>query len=236
MIYFLILYLKRPNINIETSCPKGYCKVNLFNGNKICPITDNSTLSYDKTYEICSKKYSCPIEMPFALYADGSTNQRNCEPGVACPCLRQNQCPSYIRSAFRFIDGNPNSLGGRMIIEQFSPYSNNNAEVNGNNIITNNQNEFCSISSLLISVSTPGCSNINLNNFSIDATDIINCLQNVPGNPCLSGNLAIITNDSSSIDKTNLNNTVIGCVSSETTCSNNTLPVFDTSYGEILCL
>jgi hypothetical protein len=241
----LINYLKAPTNLSEKFCETGKCKVNLFNGSKICPGSDSGNLSYDEGYEVCSEKYSCPPEVPYSLNPDGSSNNSGrCQGNFPCPCSRQLQCPYYIASAFRFLSGTARSLSGtpgsqgRIIIDQITPYSSSSssgASVNGNNIVLNGNLEFCSISSLLIAFSNPGCSNIDASKFSVSAQDIIDCLNLENGNPCLSGNLVVLSSDPISIDKSDISTTNIACVTTKSTCENS-LPVFDLLSEQIVCI
>lgn len=219
------------------TCKVGECATNLMSGFKRCP-SSNQTINTEPG-EICNSQFSCdnPIT-PYALQSDGSTNYLGqCEPGVACSCLRQPQCSAATVSIFNLSSGNilQQIPGQRLILNQKSNFVNNGETLQDTSPISyqNPAASFCAIPKQFLT--SIGC------NFDIiDCETLKICFglasgcNGVKTNPCQQGTLAILTDDSTSWTLKDLDTSQFACVSGQP-CGCDQFPLYDTNLGSIIC-
>lgn len=104
------------------SCPVGMCAIDVISGTKRCPGSEVVSLTYDPSSEVCTYPDSCPIEIPFALNPDGSTNESGaCSAGLICRCSKEEYCANNVTAKFVVKNGIPNVDMGQFknyVIEQ----------------------------------------------------------------------------------------------------------------------
>lgn len=234
------------SVNEVFTCPAGQCATDLFTGLKTCP-SENVPIIINPMTSVCNSRYVCDNTLtPFAIMSDGSTNLNGvCEPGVECGCLRYQQCPNYILSAFTVRGGNVYQpiANQRISFPQISTYL---SEATGETttlppIQYNDSTTFCFASLAWLPLSTPGCNfypATQTNSMTIEdvalCQGMINGCTGVVGNPCLQGVLAIISNDPDNINRNNISTMQFGCVRGEP-CPCGKLAVYDTNFGGIIC-
>lgn len=229
-------------------CPPGECATNLLSGFKTCPADDGDTIGYNPTQEVCNAQFFCTNPTtPFAVQSDGSTNLNGvCETNTACQCVSTAQCASYITSAFTTRNGNPYAdfSGQRISFPQISTYVDNNGQVITTPPIqySNPSTTFCMAPLSWLPFASPGCNFVAVDEAnSMDYNDLLVCMGLVNscngalGNPCLSGTLAIITDDPAALNQTNVELAQLGCVNG-TACECGSVAVYDTNFGGIVCL
>jgi hypothetical protein len=64
---------------------------------------------------------------------------------------------------------------------------------------------------------------------------LVNSCNGALGNPCLSGTLAVISDNPQTLNQTNIQTAQFGCVNG-TACDCGTVAVYDTNYGGIVCM
>jgi len=246
MLYLLLISgfeTKSNNTSLNITCPEGQCGTDLFTGFKTCP-TNFESIVINPSQSVCNNPFVCdnPIT-PYALQSDGSTDLNGvCEPNTRCACLRTLQCPSYIQSIFNVSNGNISQPlnNQRIALEQSNSFiTSNNMQTTIPPIkYTNPATSFCSVPINLLAISSPGCNFVST--LSIDIDDILYCMGEISNcnnnlsSPCLQGTLALITNNPDNINETTIFLSQFGCVSGDP-CPCNTLAVFDTNSGTIVC-
>lgn len=245
LLYLVIKSPKETSTPIYSFCPNGQCATSLFTGFKRCT-TDDKQVEYDPSSEVCNSKELCDnIFTPYALLPDGSTNFNGvCTPnvsssltgisGLTCPCVKNARCPNYITSLFS-VDGNPlQSFDNQNI---FFPQKSTN-DIGTPLMFTSIGTNFCTVPASWLPLSV--CTFIENNNPTSD--QIVTCLQNgcnqgsitiLPG-VCKNGTLAVITSDSSNLNKDNIQEMQFGCVAT-IKCSCNQIPIYDTNFGATIC-
>ena len=242
--YMLYLIISSGAAKVEPiayTCNTNECATNLITGNKRCPEQEGDIVTRDPSTEVCNSRFMCdnPIT-PYAMLSDGSTNNLGfCDEGIVCPCSRVARCPNYISATFTVVNSTSNNIiGQRATVIQ----ARGDTVGNGGSLILNETNNTtCAIRPSLISVSNPGCGFINSSGTSnISYEDIVTCMglpkkcNGVESQPCISGTLAFITNNSSQFKRDNINQSLLACVNG-TSCPCGQVALFDTKVGSIIC-
>lgn len=229
-------------------CPPGQCATNILSGFKTCPQDSGDTIGYNPTQEVCNDAFFCTNPLtPFAVLSDGSTNIDGvCETSVQCQCVSTPQCASYVTSIFNTRNGNPyvSFSGQRISFPQSSSYVDNNGAVVQSPPLqySNPATTFCTAPLSWLPFANPGCNFVNpLEANSMDYQDLLVCMglpnscNGALGNPCLTGTLALITDNPESLNQTNIDVSQFGCVNG-TPCPCGLVSVYDTNYGGIVCM
>ena len=240
--------------SLTRECKIGECATNITNGYKICSDDENQPIRYNPTNEVCNKKYECNnTKTPYAIKADGSTTITGiCEDKVACSCISNPQCPNYILSAFTTINGSllKSINNQRIIFPQANSNTNNGIITTRNPIqLQNPVLQFCSAPLSYLQYASPGCNAILAkDDNSLSYKDLLDCMgmeknctgtvyetSGYKGSPCLQGTLAIITDNPDTLNQSQVNSFLLGCVPGET-CPCGTVGVFNTNFGALQCL
>jgi hypothetical protein len=240
--------------SLTRECKIGECATNIINGYKICSDDENQPIRYNPTSEVCNKKYECNnTTTPYAIKADGSTTITGiCEDKVACSCIKNPQCPNYILSAFTTINGSllKSINNQRIIFPQANSNTNNGIITTSNPIqLQNPVLQFCSAPLSYLQYASPGCNAILAkNDNSLSYQDLLDCMGmeknctgtvyetgGYKGSPCLQGTLAIITDNPDTLNQSQVNSFLLGCVPGET-CPCGKVGVFNTNFGALQCL
>lgn len=250
-VYFWISLSLTDSINLTESqnnasnnliCPKGQCAMDMSTGEKICTSGNQLGVPYNPLTQVCMNPTVCSGQYPYAVNSDGSTNtlgQCPIDPVTGertnCRCFLNSSCASYITTVWNSISGNPYTAlsDSRTQFSQALGYNlGGDVGINsdGNLSFPDPNVTFCQVPMTWVLRSSPGCSGISGSN----ASDLaVKCVQS---NPCLQGTLAYISGDSSSFDTNSLYENPLACVSEDNTCNDNDIPVYDTSYGKIVCI
>ena len=212
------------------TCPVGECPTNLATGEKRCSTNLNDSLIYNQSTEVCNPRYSCnDARTKYALQMDGSTNSDGkCEDGIFCRCTNTQYCPSYATTIFTMTNGS-SYLGSDYIIRQEPVLNSDNYGIDS--IVVNNTNtEFCKINTTSLNLLTPNTCTIS----SVPTlAEVTSCVNN---NFCTVGVPAYVVPDASKFNpKTDFNYYPLTCVLG-TSCSGNSLPVFDERNGKVTCV
>ena len=181
--------------------------------------------------------------MPYAVLSDQSTNLLgSCEENVTCACVSDLRCPDYILSIFETSNGNAYQefVGTRIAFNQISTYVTKSGNVQETPPIeyTNPSTTFCQVPIGYLARSTPGC------NFMDDIEPTLEQLKtcmglpnkcdNIEGNACQQGTLALVTGDPSSVTSDNFQNLQLACVRGEA-CPCGLIAIYDTNFGNVVC-
>lgn len=213
--------------SVLVTCPTGQCATNLYSGEKRCPDPSSQVVA-DTLVEVCSSATICNNNsLPYAVQSDGSTNQDGiCEPGVSCRCVANVQCSEYITSYFETVNGNPYvALSGQRTI--FAQYQDGDTTPI---VLDNPFTQFCTVPYQWLSRSSPGCP---------DGLSVTDCMGGPNGcdgnlyNPCLTGTLAFITDNSDNFNLSMVDKTPLACVrGNPPPCGQ--VSIYDTRLGSII--
>jgi hypothetical protein len=198
----LFFTVKNPgNVIAYEKCTVGDCATRVATGEKRCPPTSTLQLEYDPILEVCNPLDSCTSSTtPYAVQLDSSTDFSG-ECGTnnsGCRCVNYLSTPSYIESIFNMQNGSfysPNSSQQSRVIlvQQSSKYIG-----EGNNIpmiYEDPSSQFWNIAPDLLTYIWPNpCADIFGNNPEPTAENILKCINR---NPCLTGRMAYVPNNSS---------------------------------------
>lgn len=212
-------YTNTDNTITYLTCPADQCAVNIYNGEKRCPLQTSTSVIYDPSFENCTHKFSCDSTLaPYAIRSDGSTNDYGqCEDGVACRCSANPQCPLGEVVLFNVVGGNiyANNTAEDNIIFYQNPVQN---QGDTQPIVYTDPNfNFCSIPASYLNRLSPGpCVFNDANN--ITTPEIVSCIKS---NPCVIGVLAfkplnIADFNLSNTDTSAIYFTNVGCVAGNT--------------------
>lgn len=218
-------------------CPPGVCSIKPSTGNKRCPI-NNQELLIDKD-EICvSSEGLCKGTFKYPIKSNLGTNSSNSCDSLGCSCSISSICPQYITQTL--LSKNSNVFSPLTTQSDLFIWNNEDDKsfyTPGNPISIGEDNigiEFCTITTNWLNRITPGCTFSKL----MTNKDIIKCLQIQNENEykiCSIGSLAIITDDYSSINSSNIMNNQVGCVLGNSCENKKEIPIYDVTYGAILC-
>jgi hypothetical protein len=255
----IMIFTIKKDINLNSNvkafevCPIGECPTDRFTGQKRCSQNKAQPMQYDPIIEVCNPANACSNQStPYAVLSNGATDLSGKCDIDNCRCVNFFQTPSYTQVLFNMVNGNIYSQFSEEqqrvnFIQQPSPYVG-----EGNNVPTLYQDpttQFYEISpSLLYYLSPNPCSNIYADDPEITTKKLLECINL---NPCLSGRLAYIPQNSTSyhaFNDSNLNGGVpLSCVpntvenapeisnSCQTTTDTIYAPVFNLSNGRIYC-
>lgn len=231
-----------PVTPIYLQCNPGFCPTNIYNGEKRCPV-NNEALLHDPSYETCNSKYTCDSPLtPFALRADGSTNELGiCDTNSICRCVKDPQCPIETLATFTVTNGSiylQNSGSSRVIFVQ------NPLDFQGDTgrpLTFNDPNtQFCAIKAYHLNRVSPGACTF-LNPVSPTPSEMQECLQR---NPCVVGVMAFRPNNFSDMklsptDTTAISEIPVTCVPGPrgvgTGCLGTTVPVWNPVTSSVVC-
>jgi len=235
ILFVLIAYLLQSTNRVLTSipifltCPSGYCPTNRFNGEKRCP-TDTTPLPYDPALEVCNSPGACESgQTPYALLPNGATSEVGlCLNGTQCRCLRTPQCSPDSLVGF-VVTGGPTNYAGEAssratYVQIPTPVV---------------QPHYCGIKAYHLSRLSPGgCT------FAIPTAPTVEEIRQCMAlNPCLVGTLAYFPTTMTGFHLQGpgsaLYTVPVACVSgvrlSSGLCPVESLPVWDSSRGAVVC-
>jgi hypothetical protein len=181
-------------------CPAGECPTDRFTGQKRCPVNLALPMQYDPITEVCNPANACTSQStPYAVLSNGATDlSGQCGAGNNnCRCVNFFQTPSYTQVIFNMVNGNFYSQFSEEqqrvnFVQQPSPYVG-----EGNNVPTlykDPSTQFYEISpSILYYLSPNPCSNIYADKPEISNEQLLQCINL---NPCISGRLAYVPQNS----------------------------------------
>jgi len=218
------------NIYNPLTCPKGNCALNTLTGNKRCPINNQEPLIIESDelcinfgINECKETFKNPV-----ISNGGTSNTYTCE-SIGCSCIQNRTCPSYITQ--KIVSNSSNVF--TPLLSQSSLFS---WDSSSNTIpISQIGTNFCTITPSWINRINPGC---NISG-TVNNDLIMNCFNKIYSNNtfriCDQGTLAYITDDYTNFNENSLMNTQMGCVNGNSCQNQNEIPIYDTTYGGIIC-
>lgn len=243
-VIFLIFFFQNiPNKQLLLECEKGKCATNIFSGEKRCAASNDETVLYDPSFEVCNSRFACEnSQTPYALLPNGSTNIMGiCAEGHTCRCLKNNTCAKEIVTAF-----DTSGSKDRTTFDQIS------LNIQGSNgaeqfIIDDQNTQFCSIKTYHLDRISPGACTFTSED-DITLAELQKCYRD---NPCLIGVLAFYPHNFNSfvLNKNNkdaIYNITSACIASSNNLMNNSsdlknycdpgsVPVYNNGTGLIQC-
>jgi hypothetical protein len=252
-------FVSDANVKAYEICPLGSCPTDRFTGQKRCPKNPNQPIQYNPILEVCNPINACTNQnTPYAVQTDGSVNVAGTCDKESCRCVNFIQSPSYTQVIFNMTNGNLYSsisadLQGRVVFTQTPTIY----VGEGNNVsqnYTDYTTQFYEISPSLLGYLNPNPCSVEYSIGEVGIDTQTNCINL---NPCLSGRLAYVPENSSayqSFDVENLKNTPLACVPNSVSnppdpikypnsCQTDIFspdpyyyaPIFNSSSGRITC-
>jgi len=231
-----IIYLVKtspPKAQTMLACAPGQCITNIYNGEKICPNDTSTVLDIDPLFQTCNSPFACESNItPFALQADGSTNNFGvCEQNVECRCLQRAQCANHVTAYFQTSNGNAFTgiASQPVVFEQITSYTDQqgvffpSAPLRLDNIAT----QFCEISREFIGLSV-GNDQPNLAGNRTYAKVEVN-------EPCLRGVLAYVPENVPDFNSTTILDTPLSCVQGQP-CPEGQTPFWNPNLNQVSCI
>jgi hypothetical protein len=235
------------------ACAQGECGTNMQSGEKRCPISNTDVVLIDPSAEVCNPPFLCTsFETPYALLADGSTNEFGvCNSEVTCRCLKNSQCATYITSVFVVLNG---SLYGQISDNRFL-FSQ--VPVRDDIGVENIQFEqpavnFCGIKTSSLNRIAPGACNFTDSDYQNPEATLKIATDCVNSNPCVKGTMVFNTTtpaalQGNGVSTTDVLNIPVTCVDfspsqdvsgtpyPDGVCNPGTVPYYDGRYNLVFC-